>query len=82
MVIYSYSWLKPRVMTYYVESSDVTAHKAEFQKLFKEFFALMDPELVQRITLQSTVTNVVVLVFLSYVAACVIAKLNMGGKAP
>jgi hypothetical protein len=81
-VVYLYSWLKPRVMMYYVESSDFMADKPEFQKLFGDMFALIDPNLMLRITLQSTVTNGVVLVLLSYLAACVIAKFNMSWKGP
>jgi hypothetical protein len=82
LIIHLHSWIKPRVLTYFVENSEFTSRKPELQKLFQEFFLMVqgDIELVQRITMQSFATNVAVIILLSYAAACIIAKMKITEK--
>jgi|GEM_PF-4909466 len=77
--IHLHGWIKPRVLTYYVENSEFMSRKPELQKLFQEFFLMVqgDLELVRRITVQSFATNLAVIILLSYTAACIIAKMKI-----
>jgi len=78
-VILMCEWSRDRIMMYYVTTSDLTLRKAEFERVFREFSALMagDNGLIQLITLQSTATNIALIVALSYLASCVITKLHV-----
>jgi hypothetical protein len=46
--------------------------------MFREMFLLLEGEqdLVQRVTFQTLITNFALIVMLSYIAACAIAKLR------
>ena len=83
LTIYLHSWITPRVLTYYVENSELASRKPELQKLFREFFLMIQDnlDLVQQITLQISATNVAVIILLSYVAACVITRIKFTEKA-
>ena len=74
VVIHLHGWIKPRVLTYYIENSELMSRGPEFQKLFQEFFSMVDLEMAQRITTKSFSTNTVVVIALSYAAACIIDK--------
>jgi hypothetical protein len=65
-------------LTYYVSNSDIAQRKPEFEKMFREMFLLLEGEqdLLQRVTFQTLITNFALIVLLSYIAACVIAKLR------
>ena len=77
-IVHLYGWIRPRVLTYYVSNSEIAQRKPEFEKMFREMFLLLEGEqdLVQRVTFQTLITNFALIVMLSYIAACAIAKLR------
>ena len=77
-VVHLCGWIRPRVLTYYVANSEIAQRKPELEKMFQEMFLVFEREqgLVQHVMLQSLITNFALIVLLSYIAACAIAKLG------